>query len=215
MTEPAKIYSAIPKVAKAIGAISKDRTNQQQGFKFRGIDDVLNACHAPLTDHGVFCATEVSDLIREERQTKNGGVLNYTTLKMKVTFYAEDGSSISTTTYGEAMDSGDKSTNKAMSAALKYAFFQTFTIPLEEADDTDKTTHELAPRQQQRPAQKPQPKPELPPAQTEFNAWVKPIIDAGTFKSDYVRDVLKNNNGDYAAARKEIEGNMQLQGAKA
>lgn len=204
MSEIPKIYAAIPRVAKAIGAISKGRTNQQQGFKFRGIDDVLNACHAPLTDNGVFVSTEVSDLIREERQTKSGGVLNYTTLKMKVTFYAEDGSSVSTTTYGEAMDSADKSTNKAMSAALKYAFFQTFTIPLEEADDADKTTHELAPR----PQPQAEPPKERSPEESAFITWVKPLIDNKTVAPVFVRKCVDESNGDYAAARKAVEATL-------
>ena len=45
---------------------------------------------------------------------------------------------------GEAMDSGDKATNKAMSAAYKYAAFQTFAIPTEGTPDADAETHEVA-----------------------------------------------------------------------
>ena len=48
------------------------------------------------------------------------------------------------TTYGEAMDSGDKATNKAMSAAYKYAAMQAFCIPTEGDNDADATTHEVA-----------------------------------------------------------------------
>ena len=38
------------------------------------------------------------------------------------------------------MDSGDKASNKAMSAAFKYACFQTFCIPTEEMQDPDAET---------------------------------------------------------------------------
>jgi hypothetical protein len=48
-------------------------------------------------------------------------------------------------TFGEAMDSGDKATNKAMSAAYKYVTFQTFCIPTEGDNDADLTTHETVP----------------------------------------------------------------------
>ena len=41
------------------------------------------------------------------------------------------------------MDSGDKATNKAMSAAFKYAAFQAFAIPTESDNDADSTTHEV------------------------------------------------------------------------
>lgn len=41
------------------------------------------------------------------------------------------------------MDSGDKASNKAMSAAYKYAAIQTFCIPTEGDNDADSTTHEV------------------------------------------------------------------------
>lgn len=41
------------------------------------------------------------------------------------------------------MDSGDKATNKAMSAAYKYAAMQAFCIPTEGDNDADATTHEV------------------------------------------------------------------------
>jgi hypothetical protein len=47
--------------------------------------------------------------------------------------------------YGEAMDSGDKATNKAMSAAYKYACMQAFSIPTEGDNDADAHTHEVKP----------------------------------------------------------------------
>jgi hypothetical protein len=41
------------------------------------------------------------------------------------------------------MDSGDKGTNKAMSAAYKYAAFQAFSIPTEADNDADGHTHHV------------------------------------------------------------------------
>ena len=43
------------------------------------------------------------------------------------------------------MDTSDKATNKAMSAAYKYAAFQTFAIPTEADNDADGHTHEVSP----------------------------------------------------------------------
>jgi hypothetical protein len=62
-------------------------------------------------------------------------------------------------TYGEAMDSADKATNKAMSAAYKYAAFLAFCIPTEGDNDADATTPEPAARPQTmtRPVTQPQP----------------------------------------------------------
>lgn len=204
------IYEQIPKVAKAIGAIGKDQKNLQQGYMFRGIDAVYNACHGPMIDNGVFCTTEVSNLVRDERQSAKGGVLLYTTLLLKVTFWAADGSSITTVTAGEAMDSGDKATNKAMSAALKYAFFQTFVIPVQEMDDADKTTHELAPRHQ------PAPRPsqiEMTPERKAFNEWAaEKQVKAGMAK-EVIAEAVKTCGGDYSAARQMLEDMLAKQSA--
>jgi hypothetical protein len=54
-----------------------------------------------------------------------------------VRFTATDGSYCVTETIGEAVDSGDKAANKAMSMAMKYALVDTFLIPTEEPRDTE------------------------------------------------------------------------------
>ena len=137
------IFKKIPLVTAEIGAIGKTRNNPQQGYKFRGIDEVYNAVNAALAKHEVFCVPTVLEMAREERQTKQGGTLLYTILKIKYLFYASDGSNFECVTMGEAMDSGDKSCNKAMSAAQKYAFFQVFSIPTEEHKDTEIESHQV------------------------------------------------------------------------
>lgn len=142
VNQPQLIFTIIPKIMGDIGAISKTRTNSQQGYAFRGIDDMYNAIQPALVKHGVFCVPEVISREREERATQKGGVLFYTTLTVRHSFFASDGSSITVTTIGEAMDSGDKSTNKAMSAAMKYAFIELFCIQTDDDKDTENQTHE-------------------------------------------------------------------------
>ena len=154
-----KVYQAINKVQAALAkvGISKDRKNQQgSGYMFRGIDDVYNAVSPLLADHGLCILPRVLSRICEERQSKNGGALFYVTVEAEFDFVsAEDGSKHTVKTFGEAMDSGDKATNKAMSAAYKYAAFQAFAIPTEGENDADATTHEVAPSN--RPARPSQP----------------------------------------------------------
>lgn len=137
------IYQAITAIMGELGAISKDKKNVQQGFMYRGIDDVMNALNPLLAKHQVFVVPEVLEHIREERQSNKGNTLLYSICKIKYTFYASDGSSISAVVVGEGMDSGDKATNKAMAIAMKYAFFQTFCIATEEMKDPDEEVHEL------------------------------------------------------------------------
>lgn len=144
----AGIYEAIINIMGEVGAISKDKKTSGFGesFSYRGIDDVYNVLNPLMAKHGVFCCPEVLDTTREERVNKKGTVMAFVTAKVKYTFYAKDGSSISCVTCGEGMDSGDKATSKALSIAMKYAMFQVFVIPTEEMPDPDATIDQLAPR---------------------------------------------------------------------
>lgn len=135
-----KIYQAISKAMADIGAIGKEKRNQQQGFQYRGIDDVMNALYPVLSKYGLFLTPEVLEHRREERQTKSGSNLIYSILTVRYTLYADDGSNVSCVVIGEGMDSADKSSNKAMSVAMKYAMFQLFCIPTEEMIDPDSET---------------------------------------------------------------------------
>lgn len=144
--EEKKIYKAIPAIMEEIGHIGKDKKNQQQGFMFRGIDQVMNTMKPLLAKHGVFIVPEILETNREERLTKSGGTLIYTIHKMKFHFIADDASWVAATVVGEGMDSADKSSNKAMAVAFKYACFQVFCIPTEEMakDDPDNYTVEAS-----------------------------------------------------------------------
>ncbi|ATY02213.1 ERF family protein [Klebsiella aerogenes] len=144
-----KVYAAISAVAKDMAAtgISKDRKNAQQGFNFRGIDQVYNALAPALVNHGLVILPRITERTVTERTTQKGGVLFYVVVKAEFDFVStEDGSIHTVVTYGEAMDSGDKATNKAMSIAYKYAAFQAFCIPTEEtAIDADAEVHQVQP----------------------------------------------------------------------
>ena len=146
-----KIYGAISKVMADVGAVGKNDVNSFDKYKFRGIDAVMNALSPAMIKNHVFVAPEVLDSAREERASQKGGTLIYTTVKVRYTFYTDDGSSVQATVIGEAMDRGDKSTNKAMSAAFKYACFQTFCIPTEEMHDADADSPDPMPKGQPYP----------------------------------------------------------------
>lgn len=143
-----KVYKAINAVQTDLATvgITKDRRNQQgSGYNFRGIDDVYNTIAPLLAKHGLCILPRV--LAREvtERLSQKGGALFYVTVEVEFDFVAaEDGSKHIVKTFGEAMDSGDKATNKAMSAAYKYACFQAFSIPTEADNDADAHTHAVA-----------------------------------------------------------------------
>lgn len=136
------IYGAIANIMKGTKAIAKGEKNEQQNFMFRGIDTIMNALHELFANNGVFILPEVIDYNVTEKVTNKGTILYYTRAKVKYHFIAEDSSEVCTVNVGEAMDSGDKGMNKAMSAALKYALMQMLLIPTKEEKDSDTDTPE-------------------------------------------------------------------------
>jgi len=155
--ETKKVYAAISGVASALAeqGIRKERKQGSQvNYAFRGIDDIYNALAPELVKHKLLILPRYTERSCVERTSKNGGALFYITVRGDFDFVStEDGSIHTVTTYGEAMDSGDKATNKAMSIAYKYAAFQAFCIPTEEtAVDPDAEVHHVAPQPKAKPA---------------------------------------------------------------
>ncbi len=165
------VYRAINAVQLAMSkeGISKDRKNQQQGYAFRGIDD----CYAAIAPH--LAANKLCIIPRylsrsvSERETKSGGTLFYVVVEGEFDFVSvEDGSKHTARMFGEAMDSGDKASNKAASAAFKYLLLQTFCIPTEGDNDADSVTHDVKARQKQQNA----PESKEPPSNGSLTAHV-------------------------------------------
>ncbi len=145
-----KVYQAINAVQTELAkiGISKDSRNSQgAGYNFRGIDAVYNVLSSIMASNGLCIIPRMLTRTCEERTSKSGGALFYVTVEAEFDLVSsEDGTKHTARTFGEAMDSGDKATNKAMSAAYKYMAFQTFAIPTEGDNDADNHTHEAAPR---------------------------------------------------------------------
>ncbi len=140
-----EVYRAMLQVARAMSklGISKDSRNTAQAFNFRGIDDVLNALSTPLVEAELLIIPRVIDRKQTERATKSGGVQYHVALSVEFTFVsARDGSQAHALFVGEAADTADKATSKAMSMAYKYMAFDTFCIPVQGLDDADRDTPE-------------------------------------------------------------------------
>ena len=180
------IFSRMISVMRDVKAIGKDQKNPQQGYSFRGIDDVYFALHNILSKHGVFTIPTVLEERSEERKSKSGGILIYRILRILYRFFADDGSFISSIVIGEGMDSGDKSANKAMSAGHKYLLLQSFCIPTDEIKDSETEHHEVteekktmkpAAKEKEKPTNgKPEAEQKIPPAgsEEEFMGGAKP-----------------------------------------
>jgi hypothetical protein len=137
------IESVMADIAKA--GVGKKQTNTAQNFKYRGVDDVMDALSPLLAKHHLLILPSIIEHSLTERQTRNGASVLHALLKLTYEFICPIDGSIKVVgpIYGEAMDSGDKATNKAMSAAYKYVCIQSFCIPVT-GDDPDASTHEIA-----------------------------------------------------------------------
>jgi hypothetical protein len=161
-----RVYQAIAAITGELAkiGISKNRKSEMKdkegkiksSYNFRGIDDVYNALASLLAEHNLCVIPRVMSRHVTERTTSYGGVLFSVIVNVEFDFVsAEDGTSHTVVTCGEAMDSGDKATNKAMSAAYKYAALMTFCIPTEGDNDTENQTHEVAAKEPEKPKAEP------------------------------------------------------------
>lgn len=129
-------------IKEQVGAVGKDDRNAQQGFNFRGIDAVINAVAPALIDAGVTILPNV-------RTYDHGSVevgsrrtpMSHARVVVEYTFVGPEGDALTCSAPGEAMDSGDKATAKAMSVAYRTALLQALSLPTTEMDP-DAVTYE-------------------------------------------------------------------------
>ena len=136
------ISQSLSEIMKAVGAIAKKDKNTSQGFNFRGIDSVVNAVSPALQKHGVIVVPRVDDYQYETVEIgRNRTAMGHVKVKVTYAFIGQAGDAISATVVGEAMDSGDKATAKAMSVAFRTALLQALCLPTDEPDP-DATSYE-------------------------------------------------------------------------
>lgn len=129
------VYELMARVMRDVRNVGKNGENKSQDYMFRGVDDAIGALAQPLRDHGVFMTPEVLDF-----ETSVRGRQNAVMMRVAFHFYGPAGDRVTAITMGEASDFADKASNKAMSAALKYALIHTFMIPVDSRslDDGDR-----------------------------------------------------------------------------
>ena len=135
MENQLSIAQALSEVMKAVGGIAKKDRNQSQGFNFRGIDSVVNAVSPQLQKFGVVVVPSVEDYEYATVEIgRNRTAMGHVRVRVRYTFIGPKGDAIAATVVGEAMDSGDKATAKAMSVAFRTALLQALCLPTDEPD---------------------------------------------------------------------------------
>jgi hypothetical protein len=135
------IHERLVAILSELPAIGKTQRNEQQKFMYRGHDDVLNALNPLLAKHGVFVVPDVLHRLEGRRETRSGGVMYEVNLHVGYTFYGAGGDFVRASAWGEGTDSGDKSTNKAMTMAFKNVLAQVFAVSTAEGASYDTDQH--------------------------------------------------------------------------
>ncbi|WP_432155551.1 ERF family protein [Streptomyces sp. bgisy153] len=131
-----RVFAAIAAVMRDVMPVAKDKENQQQRYKFRGVDDAMSAMAGPMRAHGLFILPSIA----EHRAERRGEKMTHVNITMRYHVYGPAGDCLTAEVPGEASDFADKATNKAQSAALKYLLFTLFMIPVDgrSIDDGDR-----------------------------------------------------------------------------
>lgn len=129
------VLKALLAVMAEVGVVGKDGWNEQQRFNFRGIDAVLDRVGPLLHKHGVVPIPIVEQQTYRDVEVGNKRTqMREATVQVRYRFCAVDGSYVDAVVPGEALDSGDKGTSKAMSVAYRTVLIQTLAIPTSEQD---------------------------------------------------------------------------------
>lgn len=142
------VYAALSAVMADVGAVKKGDYNEGQRFNFRGIDAVVNAVSPVLRKHGIMVTPHVEQFDYGTVEIgRNRTPMGHVRVIVTYTFHHVSGGSVTATVPGEAMDSGDKATAKAMSVAFRTALLQALCLPTDEPDP-DSVSYERAPAQE-------------------------------------------------------------------
>lgn len=141
----ALIHLKLAKISSKIAAVAKGSTNKDEGYKFRSVYDIYNSLQPLFKAEGVFIVPNVLESAESIVNTSKGRAFRVK-LKVEWTISCEDGSTLKSVMLGEGIDASDKSSNKAMTASLKYLLIYMFLIPTVVYDtDADFNTVSISP----------------------------------------------------------------------
>lgn len=146
MTTVPTVHQAWSAVMNDVRAIEKGDMNKDQGFRFRGIDAVMDVVGPALRAHGVMIIPDVADVETTSYETKRGTQMVNRMARMNFRVYGPAGDYFDGCTYGEAADAGDKAVTKAQSVALRVFLLQALMVPTGDPDP-DSSSHERAANQ--------------------------------------------------------------------
>lgn len=133
-TKQPSVVDVMLAAMRSVTSIGKSDFNDFHKFNFRGIDTVLDKVGPAFREHGVLTFPELLSLSAESVKSSKDKPMRLTTVTVKYTFVGPAGDREAATVPGEAWDSEDKGSSKAMSVAYRTALLQVLSIPTKERD---------------------------------------------------------------------------------
>lgn len=138
------IHQKLSIIASKISPINKTGNNKDDNYKFKSNEDVYFQLQPLFKAEGIIIIPEVLESSETIIDTNKGRAFK-ARLKVKWTFVAQDASSFDCVMIGEALDTSDKASNKAMTASLKYLLIYMFLIPAQYMPDADSNSIKITP----------------------------------------------------------------------
>lgn len=206
------IFTLIPKIMTEVSAVGKNSRNEFQKYNFRGIDDIYNMVHPILAANGVFCVPQVTRSKTEVFEGKDGKRSFRVILRVAHLFCASDGSHVEVITQGEGIDTSDKASSKAMTAAMKYAFIELLSLHTEDIEDADKHSPEIDSDSHIKtiklsPKQTNAEKIEITPKALQLSDYV---VQLGQYKSQRLGNIPPEDLDNYLSIKKDDYEKLQL-----
>lgn len=116
------------------------------GYHYAGAEEVISEIRPAMVLNGLSIAPVRSELVLQDKiHLANNKAMTHSVLKVTFRLSHVSGQSEEIETFGEAADSMDKSINKCMTAALKYALLQSFLLQGAHDDPDDYASQEQIP----------------------------------------------------------------------
>lgn len=135
--ENVPVAVAFARVMADVQSVRKGDSRNDVGgrYNFRGVDRVVNAVGPALRRHGVLVVpVRVFDVQFREARTSKGTVMEDCTLKVEWAVFGPAGDQLPALlqSAGQANDTGDKATSKAMSVAQRVMWLTALHIPTDD-----------------------------------------------------------------------------------
>jgi hypothetical protein len=143
MTEHKNIFEALNAVMQQVGYVQKQKT-PGLNYSFAGEAALIAAIRPYLVENGIVVVPAgIREMRLETYETKSGATMNRTVAIFAFMFaHGPSDTHIIVEVMGEGADTGDKSANKAMTGAYKYALRQTLMIETGDDPDAESSDHQ-------------------------------------------------------------------------